>query len=422
MLFPATYRPAELRRALRISDAAILFCAPSMLGKGYEDFLEETVPGLAGSAAGALRDPSVPYLRAVWMVGDATRPWAVTVDTATAPEPEAAALLAAVESEVSPADPLLVIYTSGSAADPKAVVHTHGATIRKVQEELGIALAASVPGRAFCAMPFFWVGGPQELLGALHSGAAIVTQDRYEVGRTLDLLEREHCTVIMGWPALLEQLVAHPDFAARNLSGLTVKRAGAGVFSSKGDPPNLGMTETFGKHHNREWFDYKIVDPSTGAELADGEEGEFCIRGFGLMAGFYKKEREETFDQDGYYHTGDRGYIEDGEIFFTGRYSEMIKSAGANVAPLEVEQALQALPEVELAFVVGIQDAERGEAVAAVVVPTPGAAVDAEHLREHLRTTLSAYKVPRSWLVVDEEKIPRLPSGKPDKRSLRHWF
>jgi acyl-CoA synthetase (AMP-forming)/AMP-acid ligase II len=422
MLFPATYRPAELRRALRISDAAILIAAPTMLGKDYQDFLEETVPGLAGSAAGALRDPEVPYLRGVWTVGASTRPWAVPVDMTTAPSPAALELLTAVETEVSPADPLLVIYTSGSSADPKAVVHTHGATIRKVQEELGMALAASAPGRAFCAMPFFWVGGPQELLGALHSGAAIVTQDRYEIGRTLDLLEREHCTIIMGWPALLDQLLSHPDFIARNLSGVTVKRTGFGVFSSKGDPPNLGMTETFGKHNNREWFDYKVVDPTTGAELADGDEGEFCIRGFGLMAAFYKKEREETFDQDGYYHTGDRGYVEDGEIYFTGRYSEMIKSAGANVAPLEVEQALQALPEVELAFVVGVPDTDRGEAVAAVVVPAPGATLEVEDLRAHLRTVLSAYKVPRSWLVVDEEKIPRLPSGKPDKRSLRDWF
>lgn len=422
MLFPATYRPVELRRALRISDAALLIASPTMLGKDHEDFLEEAIPGLGGSAAGALRDPAVPYLRGVWMVGRSTKSWAVPVDMVTPPAPEAAALLKAVEDEVSPADPLLVIYTSGSSADPKAVVHTHGATIRKVQEELGMALAASAPGRAFCAMPFFWVGGPQELLGALHSGAAIVTQDRYEIGRTLDLLERERCTIIMGWPALLEQLTAHPDFVARNLTGLEVRRTGANVISSRGDPPNLGMTETFGKHQNREWFDYKIVDHETGAELDDGEEGEFCVRGFGLMAGFYKKEREETFDQDGYYHTGDRGYIEDGTIFFTGRYSEMIKSAGANVAPLEVEQALQALPEVELAFVMGVPDPDRGETVAAVVVPAPESTLDVDTLSERLRAALSAYKVPRRWLVVDEAKVPRLSSGKPDKRSMRDWF
>ena len=78
-----------------------------------------------------------------------------------------------------------------SSADPKAIVHTHGATIRKVQAELGMCLPGSLPGRTFCAMPFFWVGGPQDLLGALHSGAAVVSQERFEIGECLDLLERE---------------------------------------------------------------------------------------------------------------------------------------------------------------------------------------------------------------------------------------
>jgi len=73
--------------------------------------------------------------------------------------------------------------------------------------------------------------------------------------------------------------------------------------SSKGDLPNVGMTETFGPHANRKYFNYRIVDPYTGKELPDGEEGEFCVRGFGLMTSMYKREREEVFDADGYYHT-----------------------------------------------------------------------------------------------------------------------
>lgn len=423
MLFPATYRPAELRRALRISDAAILFAGATLLGKDFEAFLEEAVPTLAGSHGQSLRDPKVPYLREIWMVGGSERPWATPVLPGEADEPALTdELLVNIESEVSPADFLLTIYTSGSSADPKAVVHTHGAAIRKVQAHLGMCLPGSYPGRTFCAMPFFWVGGPQELLGALHSGAAIVTQERFEVGGCLDLLERERCTSILGWATVLDQVRTHPSFSSRDLSALTLPPPAAATESSKGDPPNLGMTETLGPHANREWFDYKVIDRETGEAVADGQEGEFCVRGFGLMAGMYKKEREEIFDPDGWYHTGDRGYIEGGRIWFRGRYSEVVKTGGANVSPLEVERVLESIADVKMAFVFGIPDPERGEVVAAAVIPGEGGAVEVDDLRERVRKELSAYKVPTRWLVLDEADVPWLGSGKPDKRALRDRF
>lgn len=426
MLFPATYRPAELRRALRIGDVAILFAHRTLLGKDYEAFLEEAVPGLVDhdASAGPLLDMDLPFLRSVWVVGGSGRRWARPInlrsDTSMAAGPSDG-LLAAMESEVSPADPLLVIYTSGSAADPKAVVHTHGSTIRKMPPELGICLAASRGGRSYCALPFFWIGGPQQLLGALLSGAAVVTQERFDVTGALDLLERERCTSITGWATILDQLRSDPSFPKRDLSALEMPAAQRFV-SSKGDPINLGMTETFGPHANREWFDYKVVDPETGAELVDGQEGEFCVRGFGLMAGMYKREREEVFDADGFYHTGDRGYIEDGRIWFTGRYSEMIKSGGANVAPLEVERVLASFPEVAAAYVLAIPDADRGEAVAAVVVAAEGETLDTDKLRAKVNHELSAFKVPTRWLVLTGDEVPTLGSGKPDKRTLRTRF
>jgi acyl-CoA synthetase (AMP-forming)/AMP-acid ligase II len=423
LLFPATYRPAELRRALRIGDAALLFAAPTLLGKDYEAFLEEAIPTLSGHDGVPLRDRSVPYLRSVWMVGGSDRPWATSIDLeAPAPADVDAELLAEVESEVSPADPLLVIYTSGSSSDPKAVVHTHGGAIRKMPPELGVCLAASRGGRSFCAMPFFWVGGPQQLLGALYSGAAVVTQERFDAYGTLELLERERCTSVVGWPTLIQELRQHPTYPDRDLGALDLNLSGLPVASSRGDSVNLGMTETFGPHANREWFDYKIVDHETGTRLDDGEEGEFCVRGFGLMNQLYKREREETFDSDGYYHTGDRGYIENGHIWFRGRYSEMIKSGGANVAPLEVENALLSFPEVKEAFVFGVPDPDRGETVAAVVVPAAGTSPDVEDLRRRTNKELSAYKVPVRWRLLADTDIPRLASGKVDKRSLRKDF
>jgi acyl-CoA synthetase (AMP-forming)/AMP-acid ligase II len=417
MLLPATYRPAELRRALKLGDVAVLFAPSEMLGKDYESFLELAVPTLAGHDQSPLYDPDVPSLRSICMFGGSGRSWAVEVPSEVARP--TAELLTAVEDDVSPADPLLVIFTSGSSAEPKAVVHTHGSAIRKIQPELGMCLPGSFPGRTFCAMPLFWVGGPQELLGALHSGATVVTQPRFEPTEALDLLEAEQCNSIMGWASILDQLKADPTYPGRQLADLSMP---AIATSSKGHPRNLGMTETFGPHANPAWFDYKVIDPDSGAPLPDGEEGEFCVRGFGLMAGLYKKEREESFDREGWYHTGDRGYIENGTIWFTGRYSEMIKSGGSNVSPLEVETVLLAIPSVSQAFVVGVDDEERGQVVAAAVVPVKGTDPDPAELRRLVNSELSSYKVPAKWRLLSPADVPYLPSGKPDKRSLKELF
>jgi acyl-CoA synthetase (AMP-forming)/AMP-acid ligase II len=144
------------------------------------------------------------------------------------------------------------------------------------------------------------------------------------------------------------------------------------------------------------------------------------VRGHGVTQGYYKKEREEVFDPDGWLHTGDRCLMVEGRTYFVGRCYEMVKSRGANVSPREVELALESLPEVAHAFVFGLPHPAMGEEVAAVVVPAPGAALDEKTLGERLRQELSSYKVPTRWdFVSSEDGIPWLASGKPDKRALQ---
>jgi acyl-CoA synthetase (AMP-forming)/AMP-acid ligase II len=140
------------------------------------------------------------------------------------------------------------------------------------------------------------------------------------------------------------------------------------------------------------------------------------------MAGMVKREREDVFDADGWYHTGDRGYIEDERIFFLGRYSELVKAGGANVSPLEVEHVLASFHDVSVAFVLGVPDPDRGEAVAAVVVPVEGATLAVDDLRARVNEELSAYKVPTHWMVLAAAEVPLLANGKPDKRSMRGLF
>jgi acyl-CoA synthetase (AMP-forming)/AMP-acid ligase II len=137
------------------------------------------------------------------------------------------------------------------------------------------------------------------------------------------------------------------------------------------------------------------------------------------MSAMYGRERLEIFDADGWFHTGDEGSMRDGYLFFVGRLTEMIKTRGANVSPREVEIALEQLADVETAFVVGVPDDEEGERVAAAIVPSPGTELDADDVRDRLRELVSPYKVPSQILVLSEEDVPWLATGKPDKARLR---
>jgi acyl-CoA synthetase (AMP-forming)/AMP-acid ligase II len=292
-------------------------------------------------------------------------------------------------------------------------------------------------------MPLFWVGGLVfSFLGGMHRGATMVVEKVFEPEATLRFLERERVSLAVGWPHFGKALADHPSRPQRDLSSL---RAGnlPGVLPEEvvsSDPelrPNaLGMTETCGPHtwgppENLpeslrgsfgtavEGIEHKIVSPETGETLGAGEFGEICVRGYSLLQGLYKLEREETFDADGFYHTGDGGHFDAGGVlYFKGRLGDMIKTGGANVTPSEVEAVLTNFPEVKAAYVVGIPDPERGQNVAASVVLESGATADPRELRTRLKRELSAYKVPRHLFVDEDGSLPFTDTGKIDKRRL----
>ena len=137
------------------------------------------------------------------------------------------------------------------------------------------------------------------------------------------------------------------------------------------------------------------------------------------MHGYYKQEREEVFDADGWLHTGDRVFMFEGRPYFVGRLTEMVKSQGANVAPREVELFLETFPEVLYAFVLGMPHAERGEEVTAVLVAAAGHEIDPADVRSRAREQISGYKIPTRIEVWPEDSVPWLGSGKPDKLAIR---
>jgi acyl-CoA synthetase (AMP-forming)/AMP-acid ligase II len=136
------------------------------------------------------------------------------------------------------------------------------------------------------------------------------------------------------------------------------------------------------------------------------------------MDSLYKCEREDVFTPDGYYRTGDLGYVEAGKYYFRSRMKDMIKTKGANVAPAEVESVLNSCPEVRIAFVVGVPHDVYGQEVIAAVVPEDGRTVDVDVLVSECRRVLSTYKVPSMIEVLAPDEVPQLPSSKPDRRAV----
>ena len=141
------------------------------------------------------------------------------------------------------------------------------------------------------------------------------------------------------------------------------------------------------------------------------------------MQRYHKRSREECFDADGWFHTGDLVRTDaDGFFYFVGRRGSMIKTAGANVSAPEVEKAITKVTGGLPAYVVGIPDADRGQVVAAVIAQPEGADFDEAALRERLKAELSAYKIPRRFLALPRNEIPLLSSGKVDMQRLRKLF
>jgi acyl-CoA synthetase (AMP-forming)/AMP-acid ligase II len=442
------YQARELAFALRHADVSLLLTTARFLGNDYLERVERGAPELAAQRGAPLRLTSLPFLREVrvWESDGAERAWTSAGAAALEALGDSIdeALLEQAEREVAPADPIVCIYTSGSTGDPKGAIHTHGAVFAHAAN-LNTYRELKPGERMYSPMPFFWVGGfVYSLVCTLQGGSCLLTEEAFEPGKTLAMLERERATIVAGWPHYGAALAQHPDFAKRDLGSVRSGNLYAVLPPERrpADPAlraaGLGMTETLGPHTLgnadedlpealRGSFgravpgaQHKVVDPLTGVALPPGAPGEICVRGPFLMQGLMKRTRAETFDADGYYHTGDRGHFDaDGNLFFSGRLGELIKTGCANVTPREVEAALEAQPEVYAAHVVGVAHRERGQVVAAAVVLRHGTNVTAQALRERLRGELAAYKLPRHVLMLTSPELPMTASGKLDRRRLR---
>jgi acyl-CoA synthetase (AMP-forming)/AMP-acid ligase II len=413
-------RMPELESQLRIAGVRHLFAQASIRGR---DMRREI---------GTLDRAALPSLVDVWW-DDESFPL---------PSPAAVAVAQALTEHLLPSDELAVIFTSGSSGEPKGVIHTHGGALRA--NAGGNAARCIAPdSRLYLPMPLFWAGGfCTGLMSALNTACTLLTEAGTDAGETLAFLAREKVTLFRGWPDQAARIAAHPDFAKTDLSSLQPGSLDA-IMPYDPPPPGaraplLGMTESFGpycgwpldallplgKHGSMgkpfAHAQVRITDPASGAVLGADETGAIQIGGPNVLKGVCGREREQVFTADGWYDTGDMGRIDaDGFLWFAGRRDDMVKVAGASVYPAETAAALERLPGVERAVVCDVTVDSETRLGAAVAGSDVSVASLAKAAREHL----SAFKVPRLWLLLGSaDELPRLVSGKVDTAALREMI
>jgi fatty-acyl-CoA synthase len=237
-------------------------------------------------------------------------------------------------------------------------------------------------------------------------------------------------------------LTEHPDFATRRLRLKKGTAANHPLATRLLGPDHVaismyGMSETATCVAAARWSDpeplrvgtfgrplganqIRIVEPETRRPLAAGEAGEILVRGPTLMEGYHRVARADTFDAEGFFRTGDLGYLDEaGYLHFASRLKDVIKTAGVNVAASEVEEALGRHAAVGSAYVVGVPHPTRGENVAAFVVLRPGCRASPEELQTFCRGSMASYKVPRHVFLIEQADLPVTGTGKIEKAALR---
>lgn len=369
---------------------------------------------------------ALPALRHVAVVG--TSSW-TRLREARQPPPEA---LDRRADAVTPGDDALVIFSSGTTTRPKGVVHDHGAPSLQfwVQAQLFGRHPAT---RMWTSLPLFWTAGFNTAMGStLAAGGCWVMQETFQPADALALMERERVTEPYCLPHQTGALEEHPAWPTTDLSSLRCvygKSAFARHPSVSGDPSwnmpvGYGLSETcaFFVSHRSDTprallkqsmgrllpgNQLRILDAQSGAELPAGVDGELAVKGPTLMRRYLGRSPEECVDDDGFFRTGDAGFVDDdGFVHFTGRRSEMIKTGGANVSPAELEVQLRACPPVKLSRVLGVADARLDQVVVACIILKDGAEATEADVQAFLRERVASYKVPRHVLFFTDGEIP----------------
>jgi fatty-acyl-CoA synthase len=350
----------------------------------------------------------------------------------------------AISAEIAPTDRGLVFFSSGSTAKPKVIMHAHRAAALQCWRQVRIfAIDSNV--RTWTANGFFFSGNfCMAIGGTLAAGGCLVLQRFFAPGEALRLMQAERVTMPIAWPHQWMRLVEDPAFSDVDLSSLkyvgatSAMRTHPTVKTDWQEPMSAyGNTETFtiisihpsgtppeiceGNHGvPQPGVTIRIVDPESGRVLARNETGEIAVKSATLMLGYLRIPPEDTFDDEGFFRTGDGGFVDDeGRLHWHGRLNDIIKTGGANVSPVEINSVLFECPGVKIAATVGVPHETLGEVVVACIVAEDGAVVEESAVKDFAAKRLSSYKVPRRVLFFAESDLTLTGSNKVKIAPLR---
>jgi len=366
--------------------------------------------------------------------------------------------------DIQPDDDSTILYTSGTTGVPKGAVGSNRNHTTNITNTIVVGAAAMImagpapdgtppapPPVALWTFPFFHIAGITGICVLTATGGCIISMYKFDAAEALAIVEREQATTIAGVPTVVRSMLQHPDAATRDLSSLSgISQGGSPVppdsiatieddFAGKVMPANgYGLTETtsaviansgtayFSKKDSvglpAPVVDVRFVD-ADGNDVPQGGIGELWVRGPNNVRGYWNKPKEtaESFT-DGWFHTGDAGYIDaEGWVYVVDRIKDMVLRGGENVYCAEIEAAIFEHPAVADVAVFGLPDVRLGEEVAVAVNLKHGEALTAADLQQFLVGKLAAFKVP-SAVFIRSDGLPRNATGKVLKKDLRAQY
>lgn len=446
--------PQELGHLVQASQVSLLLFEQQVLRKDFHSMLIELEPEIARALPGKLVSHRFPFLRHLVALGGpsgdleplpirsegAIETWDSFLSHGKAIADEV--VLARADS-VHPADTGGIFFSSGTTSLPKGVVHSQRAFAIQWWRWPRV-FAMKEPVRSWTGNGFFWSGNVSMVVGtAFSTGGTVILQRYFDADETLTLVEAEKVTFLNGRPHQWARLQASPKWTTADLSSLKYVPRGEPIWQHPTVdtdwevPMSFGCTETmtictsFTADTDKERYEgsfgaplpgnvLKIVEPISGRIVPRGTVGEMCVKGPTLMSGYLGKAPEECFDTEGFFCTGDGGYLDaQGRFFWEGRLTDMIKTGGANVAPVEVDDVIARIPGVKRTQTVGVPHDLLGEMVVACIVAIDGATLGEDDVIARCKAEIASFKVPRRVLFFTDDDYAITGSEKVKSSQVR---
>jgi fatty-acyl-CoA synthase len=446
------YKIYEAEYLLRQSDTHTLVMIDGYKDSNYVEIIRELCPELKTSEPGKpLHIKRLPFLRNIITIDSRVEgclTWEDALSLAEkVPVEEVYRRAAAVHKD----DVCNMQYTSGTTGFPKGVMLTHYNVVNN-GKCIGDCMDFSTADRLLIHVPMFHCFGMVlAMTAAMTHGVTMSPIPYFSPRQSLDCINREKITAVHGVPTMFIAMMEHEDFEKTDFSHMRTgimagspcpikvmqdvvdkmncreitivygqTEASPGCTQSRVDDPLEIRVNTVGRA--LPGIECKIVDPETNKELPPNTDGEFVVRGYNVMKGYYKmpEATAAAIDKDGWLHTGDLARVDENGYFkITGRIRDMIIRGGENIYPKEIEDFIYTHPKVSDVQVIGVPDKQYGEEIMACVILKEGVTMTEDELKEFCRENMAKHKTPRYVAFVDE--FPMNAAGKILKYKMREW-